>query len=260
MSFSLSPILGNLVGYTVALFSPIMQSNARGVGGTSLPFDNLSTSATSAINDIISLSAEATAAMTATGNSSLARGKYATALSSAAETMVGIDGSISFSFSGSSGTPTITGSLSQQVTAAIETVKGSLVSGTALPNASSAVDAFAQVYAQQSADGVAERFYKSTNVTQFTAGMSDAMASSFIQAYNNHALDIQAASQAAGVTETGTQTTSFFGSAMGGGMAQSGGTIHVAGLMKTNQYVMTQSDPFFGGVVISWGGPAKTAS
>ncbi len=178
------------------------------------------------------------------------------ALTDALEATESQGSSTSFSdqTSGTTSREVVTGSLAG-------VLQGGTASGTVIahPGESAADLKFANVYAAQEADGPVGRFYKGTDVSEFTTGMSDAQKASFLTAYNNHTLDIQSASDAAGVVETGTTTATI----SEGGASEVGsgtGSISTVQLMKTNQYVMVQVDPFFGNTVIGWGGPASSAT
>ncbi len=235
----------------------------------------------SAINEIVNLSGAAMEALHAqtTASSAAQQGSavtgasmetpltpqdaYASALTNAFNAIEGLGSTTTFTFSNATGTsnaPVITGSMAGQLTNAVSQAKTALASGAAPQTANNPIDNFAQIYAQQAADGVAGRFYKETDVNQFTAGMSDSTKTSFMQAYNNHTLDIQSANKAAGVISSGSSTTTFNAGAAGGGEALGGnGSINVTALTKTNQYARILYDPFFGAAVVSWGG-APSAS
>ncbi len=282
MSFSLFTIFGGQASYSyaAALFGSgtnAAQSTIGGIGGVNAALSATSGADMSAVNDIISLSAQASAmihgmsdpaapsagfavGLSATsGTSSMSQAQYASALWTTAETMGGIGGSITFTFAeatGSSGTPIISGPGAGEVTTAIAKAKATLASGAALPTPGNAIESFAQIYAQQSADGFAGRFYKGINVDQYTSGMSAATKSSFVQAFDSHTLVIQPVNDATGTKSTGTLTTTFFAGSAGGGMTQSGtGSSNVSKLMQTQQHVLTNYDPFFGTFVVAWGGP-----
>lgn len=253
----------------LALVSPIASNVGSTIGSMSNgspPSTAAASSESSAIRDIISLSAEANAAMqggknpvtptsggvfgvgtpgVVTDTSSMSAAQYGLALSTAAETMGGIGGSISFTFSeatGGSGNPIISGSTAGAVTAAIAKAKATLAAGGQLPPPTNAVDNFAQIYAQQAADGVAGRFYKGANLSLYTMGLSKAAKTSFMKAFNSRTLDIQSVTNATGVTSTGTSTTSFFAGADGGGMAGSGtGSTNTLALLHAQQHLLYQS-------------------
>lgn len=117
--------------------------------------------------------------------------------------------------------------------------------------ATQAADNFAKLYAQHAADGVVGRFYKGTDVVAWTAGMDGDQKASFLEAYNNHTLNIQKFEDA-GVKTTGSldETITVQGMSIGGG-----GTCDATAISSKYKYVSTVPDPMFGGYVVSWGGP-----
>ncbi len=261
-------LLNNLVASTLPK-SSIPTSSALGDRNSTIGDSiNLSQAATTALNNQISTLPLASAPVAdtvspATGNevfagsSSLSpQDNYNDILLNAFDA-VEPQGSTTFTFSAASGNqPIITGALAGALNGL-----GASGSVTPQPGESAAALNFAAVYGAQQADGAVGRFYNGTNVDEFTQGFTAAQQASFITAYNNKTLDIQSASDSAGVTWTGTSSTTFTETAIGGGGSSGGsGSVNTVASQKINQYVVVTNSPFFGPVVVSWGGPPTPQS
>jgi len=116
---------------------------------------------------------------------------------------------------------------------------------------------FAQAYARHAADGVEGRFYKSTDPETLTGMMSPDQAASFMEAYKNKTLKIQTFEDAGVKSGDSSVTVTFSGAGQAGSGADARGPIatDATSVMKTSKYALTSIDPFFGGYVVSWGGP-----
>jgi len=114
---------------------------------------------------------------------------------------------------------------------------------------------FAQAYARHAADGVEGRFYKSTDPETLTGMMSPDQAASFMEAYKNKTLKIQTFEDAGVKSGDLSVTFSDKSQIVSGGDARGPIAVDATSVMKTSKYALTSIDPFFGGYVVSWGGP-----
>jgi len=114
---------------------------------------------------------------------------------------------------------------------------------------------FAQVYARHAADGVEGRFYKGTDPETLTSMMSPDQAASFMEAYRNKTLKIQTFGDAGVKSGASSVTFSGRGQTGSGDDAKGFTAVDATSVMKTSKYALTSIDPFFGGYVVSWGGP-----
>ena len=114
---------------------------------------------------------------------------------------------------------------------------------------------FAQAYARHAADGVEGRFYKSTDPETLTGMMSPDQAASFMEAYKNKTLKIQTFEDAGVKSGDLSVTFSDKSQTTSGGDARGPVAVDATSVMKTSKYALTSIDPFFGGYVVSWGGP-----
>jgi hypothetical protein len=120
-------------------------------------------------------------------------------------------------------------------------------SGAPLPSA-------AQIQSMSASDWL----YATTNVQDFTAGLTSAQASSFEAAYNAKTLNIQKASDIPQLDYSASFTTSATATGTGGSS-----TVSMNSAWASQQYgpnCVVRSDPLYGGILVSWGAQSSVGS
>jgi hypothetical protein len=205
----------------------------------------------SSSTDSVTLSAEAMAAIetaatetTSSETSETSSNIYA-ALDAAFSAALPKGSNTTITFSSSTGdTPVVTGTNGAALTAAM--------TGGSTTGLSAAEANFAQLYSAAAAEGPAARFYQTTGLDSILPSLTDDQKQSFVTAFNNKTLTIQSATDAAGVTWSGTTYSTTTKGDLGGESQGGTGTVDTSALLAEGKNVLVGYSSFFAPIVISW--------